>query len=40
MGGVTAGAPRAREIMKVLLLKDAEMRERMKLPDNLQVAGL
>ena len=39
LGGGTAGAPRAREIMKVLLLKDPEMRERMKLPDTVQVAS-
>ena len=30
MGGGTAGAPRAREIMRVALLKDPEMRERIE----------
>jgi penicillin-binding protein 2 len=32
MGGGTAGAPRAREVMKVALLKDPEMRARMERP--------
>jgi penicillin-binding protein 2 len=32
MGGGTAGAPRAREIMKVALLKDPEMRARIEMP--------
>jgi penicillin-binding protein 2 len=32
MGGGTAGAPRAREIMKVALLKDPEMRARIEQP--------
>jgi penicillin-binding protein 2 len=30
MGGGTAGAPRAREVMRVALLKDPEMRERIE----------
>ncbi|PZQ41641.1 MAG: penicillin-binding protein 2, partial [Phenylobacterium zucineum] len=30
MGGGTAGAPRAREIMKVVLLKDDEIRQRVE----------
>ena len=31
-GGATAGAPRAREIMRTVLLKDPEMRERIERP--------
>jgi penicillin-binding protein 2 len=30
MGGGTAGAPRAREVMKVALLKDPEIRSRIE----------
>ncbi|HEX8469531.1 MAG TPA: penicillin-binding transpeptidase domain-containing protein, partial [Brevundimonas sp.] len=31
-GGATAGAPRAREVMRTVLLKDPEMRDRMTRP--------
>ncbi|MDO9433179.1 MAG: penicillin-binding transpeptidase domain-containing protein, partial [Phenylobacterium sp.] len=32
LGGATAGAPRAREVMRVALLKDPEMRARIEKP--------
>lgn len=32
MGGATAGAPRAREVMRVALLKDPELRARIETP--------
>jgi penicillin-binding protein 2 len=32
LGGATAGAPRAREVMRVALLKDAEIRARIEKP--------
>jgi penicillin-binding protein 2 len=32
MGGATAGAPRAREVMRVALLKDPEIRARIERP--------
>ena len=38
-GGGLAAAPRAREIMKVVLLKDADMRKRIMSPAPLQVAS-
>ncbi|HEX8569637.1 MAG TPA: penicillin-binding protein 2 [Caulobacteraceae bacterium] len=38
-GGGLAAAPRAREIMKVVLLKDPEMRKRMMGPPEMQVAS-
>jgi penicillin-binding protein 2 len=38
-GGGLAAAPRAREIMKVVLLKDPEMRARMTAPPELTVAS-
>jgi penicillin-binding protein 2 len=38
-GGGLAAAPRAREIMKVVLLKDEDMRKRMMGPPDMQVAS-
>ena len=38
-GGGLAAAPRAREIMKVVLLKDAEMRKRIMSAPEMQVAS-
>jgi penicillin-binding protein 2 len=32
LGGATAGAPRAREVMRVALLKDPEIRARIERP--------
>ncbi len=32
LGGATAGAPRAREVMRVALLKDPEIRARIEKP--------
>jgi penicillin-binding protein 2 len=37
LGGATAGAPRAREVMRVALLKDPEMRARIEKPLPLPV---
>jgi len=37
MGGATAGAPRAREVMRVALLKDPELRSRIETPLPLPV---
>jgi penicillin-binding protein 2 len=38
MGGATAGAPRAREVMRVALLKDPEIRARIEKPAPLPEA--
>lgn len=35
LGGATAGAPRAREVMRVALLKDPEVRARIERPTPL-----
>jgi penicillin-binding protein 2 len=32
LGGATAGAPRAREVMRVALMKDPELRSRIETP--------
>ena len=37
-GGATAGAPRAREVMRVALLKDPELRARIEKPLPMPVA--
>ncbi len=46
LGGATAGAPRAREVMRVALLKDPEMRARIEkplpmsvVPDDIETEG-
>jgi len=39
MGGATAGAPRAREVMRVALLKDPEVRARIEQPMPLPALG-
>jgi len=39
MGGATAGAPRAREVMRVALLKDPEIRARIERPAPLPEAA-
>ena len=38
LGGATAGAPRAREVMRVALLKDPEIRARIERPTPLPAA--
>ena len=39
LGGATAGAPRAREVMRVALLKDPEIRARIEMPAPLPEAA-